>query len=249
MCCPLNVLRRRTGLPHRIVLDEAHYYLDGADADALLDLECNGYTVVTYCAARLPQALLAAAEVMLMTRQSNPAETAALRAHCDDRGAVAPGLWASVSDLPLGEAVALPVTEEASGQLQRFTVGSRLTRHVRHRQKYVDVPVSADRAFVFHADGQQLRRVRTLRAFVAELETRPAVSLASYARRRDFSRWIGDVFGDGALANELRALERGHGTGRDDVASAALARAVRARYDLGEGEVELGADAPAAGQC
>ena len=56
----LNVLRRRTGLPHRILLDEAHYYLHDTDAPQLLDFERNGYTVVTYCASRLPHALLAA---------------------------------------------------------------------------------------------------------------------------------------------------------------------------------------------
>ena len=78
----LNVLRRRTGLPHRILLDEAHYYLHDADAPQLLDFERNGYTIVTYCASRLPQALLAATEVMIVTCESNPAEMEALRAWC-----------------------------------------------------------------------------------------------------------------------------------------------------------------------
>ncbi|MEO8077971.1 MAG: DUF87 domain-containing protein [Acidobacteriota bacterium] len=70
----LNVMRRRTGLPHRILLDEAHYYLQDADAPRLLDLARNGYTIVTYCASRLPQALLANTEVMIVTCASNPAE-------------------------------------------------------------------------------------------------------------------------------------------------------------------------------
>jgi hypothetical protein len=38
----LNVLRRRTGLPHRILIDEAHYYLHDNDAAQLLDFERNG---------------------------------------------------------------------------------------------------------------------------------------------------------------------------------------------------------------
>ena len=46
----LNEIRRRTGLPHRIVVDEAHYFLHDADVEDLLDLDQNGYTVVTYCA-------------------------------------------------------------------------------------------------------------------------------------------------------------------------------------------------------
>ena len=84
----LNVLRRRTGLPHRILLDEAHYYLHDADAPQLLDFDRNGYTIVTYCASRLPQALLAATEVMIVTCESNPAEMEALRACCAKCGAI-----------------------------------------------------------------------------------------------------------------------------------------------------------------
>ena len=62
----LNVLRRQTGLPHRIVLDEAHYYLH-EDAHHLLDFDRNGYTVITYCASSLPSSLLEATEVMIVT--------------------------------------------------------------------------------------------------------------------------------------------------------------------------------------
>ena len=75
----LNVMRRHSGLPHRILLDEAHYFLHDDDAAQLLDFEMNGYTIVTYCASRLPQQLLAATEVMLVTCESDQAEVEALR--------------------------------------------------------------------------------------------------------------------------------------------------------------------------
>jgi hypothetical protein len=97
----VNVLRRGTGLPHRIVLDEAHYYLHDADAPMLLDLDRNGYTVVTYCASRLPKALLAATEVMIVTCESDPAEIAALRACCGC-GGDAPSRWAALGRLRAG---------------------------------------------------------------------------------------------------------------------------------------------------
>ena len=44
----LASLRRRTGLPHRIVVDEAHYFLHGSDAADLLDLDLAGYTLISY---------------------------------------------------------------------------------------------------------------------------------------------------------------------------------------------------------
>jgi hydroxymethylpyrimidine pyrophosphatase-like HAD family hydrolase len=234
----LNVIRRRTGLPHRILLDEAHYYLHDADAAQLLDFERNGYTVVTYCASRLPQALLAGTEVMIVTCESNPAEVEALRARCAGCAAVDPARWTMLGHLKGGQAVALPITEESGGDLRLFTIAPRLTPHVRHREKYVDVPVSAYRAFVFNGNGQPPHRVRTLRDFVSELERTAPSRLAGYIVRGDFSRWIGDVFGDAALAGELRVLEQGYRTGLGEEAVAAMANAVRSRYDLAEDDLE-----------
>ena len=181
----LNVLRRRTGLPHRILLDEAHYYLHDTDAPQLLDFERNGYTVVTYCASRLPQALLAGTEVMIVTCESNPAEIEALRARCAGCAAIDASRWAILGHLKIGQAVALPITEETGGELRLFTIAPRLTPHVRHREKYVDVPVSSHRAFVFNANGQPGHRIRTLRQFVSELETHAAnaVDGVHHARR------------------------------------------------------------------
>jgi hypothetical protein len=138
-----------------------------------------------------------------------------------------------------GQAIALPITEEAGGELRLFTIASRLTPHVRHREKYVDVPVSAERAFVFNRNGQPSpRRVKTLRQFVAVLETTPASLLEAYVVRGDFSRWIADVFGDRALADELRGLEDRHRKGARADTLAEMAGAVRGRYDLAEDELQ-----------
>lgn len=234
----LTLLRRHTGLPHRILLDEAHYYLHDGDVPVLLDLERNGYTVVTYCASRLPKALLETTDVMIVTCESNPAEIAALRACCGC-GADDASRWEVLSRLKAGQAVALPITEEAAGELRAFTIAPRLTPHVRHREKYIDMPISAPHAFVFNGNGQPSRRVRTLRQFVAVLEETPLAALGGYLVRGDFSRWIADVFGDRALADELRAVEQNYRTeARNDIVSD-LANAVRARYDLVHEDLRL----------
>lgn len=235
----LNVMRRRTGLPHRIVLDEAHYFLHDAAAQHLLDLETNGYIVVTYCASRLPQELLAATEVMLVTCESNPAEIDALCQRCASCQQIedARTRWAALAHVPLGHAIALPITEEAGGELKMFTIGQRLTPHVRHRQKYVDVPVTESRAFQFGANGGPPLRARTLRQFVEALEHGSPAALASYMRRGDFSRWIADVFGDNALADELRVQEQRFRTSADGDVLPEMAGAIRARYDLMEDEL------------
>jgi hypothetical protein len=228
----LNLLRRRTGLPHRILLDEAHYYLHDDDAGDLLDFDRNGYTVVTYCASRLPQALLEAAEVIIVTCESSPAEAEALSRICRRCSEIETAKWSMLPRLKVGQAAALPVTEEAGGDLRMFTIAPRITPHVRHREKYVDVPVSDARAFVFSATGRQpAARVRTLREFVAQLESSPLAVMDGHMARGDFSRWIGDVFGDRALAKELKNLENRHRDGRAETITE-VAHAIRARYDL-----------------
>ena len=227
----VNVLRRRIGLPHRVLLDEAHYFLHDADAGRLLDFDVNGYLVVTYFASRLPQPLLDASEVIIVICESNPFEIDALRKRCARCPTTDAAAWSKLPHLGYGQAVALPVTEEAEGQLRWFTLGPRLTPHVRHRQKYIDVPVSDSRAFVFVN-----RRARTLRQFTDVLSD-GRVSLDGYLRRNDFSRWITDVFGDVALADDLQRIEQRYKSGWEFDVPGELINAIRSRYDLSDDEV------------
>jgi hypothetical protein len=228
----IAILRRRTGVPHRIVLDEAHYFLHGTTGAGMFDLDFDGYTLVTYRASQLQPELLARSEVIIVTCQSDPSEVEAL--HALSRAADAAAVWtATLSSLGTGEAALLPVTEEAEGRLRRVHLAPRLTPHVRHREKYVDIPVGEHRAFVFtNVNGANGDRPRTLREFVAVLERVSPDVVDGHARRGDFSRWIGDVFGDYPLAETVRSLEDRHRRDHDREAAAAIANAIRERYDL-----------------
>jgi hydroxymethylpyrimidine pyrophosphatase-like HAD family hydrolase len=230
----LNAMRRRTGLPHRILLDEAHYFLHDAGSHRLLDLDTNGYTVVTYCASRLPRELLEATEVILVTCESNPAEIDELFRLCAACQPIdaARARWSALAHLPRGQAVVLPVTQEAGGELKLFTIGRRLTPHVRHREKYVDVPVTESRAFHFAAGESGRHRILTLRQFVDTLEGASPGACDDYLQRGDFSRWMADVFGDHALADELREQEARFRMGRTADVLPEIVSAIRARYDL-----------------
>ena len=225
----LNALRRRAGFPHRIVLDEAHYVLHDVDALGLLDLDASGYVFVSYWASRLPAQLLDSAEVVLVTRESNPSEIAALRKRCSTCAPSDLASWDSLATLPTGQAVALPITNEAAGALRQFYLGPRLTPHVRHRDKYVDVPVSQRRAFYFEAAGSY---ATTLRQFVREIERAAPASLQAHIRRGDFSRWVRDVFGDHPLALEIEGLERAGREQNVDQTPGEIASAIRRRYEV-----------------
>jgi len=228
----LNAMRRHLGLPHRIVVDEAHYFLHEPQGEPLLDLERKGYTVITYCASKLPRSLLQATEVIIVTCESNPAELAALR-RCGGSAVADAAEYEPLRHLRPGQAAALPGTEESGGRIRLFNVARRLTVHVRHRQKYVDVPVSDLRAFVFEGGGL-MRRARTLREFVAHVEGAPWKQLDGHLQRGDFSRWVRDVFGDHALAADLRFIEGRHRSSPGPETVAEIADAVRSRYELPE---------------
>jgi hypothetical protein len=131
------------------------------------------------------------------------------------------------------EAVALPIVTEADSELRRFTIGKRLTPHVRHRQKYVDVPVVDKRAFVFRIGGGSTPlRAHTLREFVAVLTDLGLTEADEYLRRSDFSRWIEGVFGDHALARELHRHERAYVQSKSTDTLEQIASAIESRYDL-----------------
>ena len=231
----LNVMRRRTGTPHRIIVDEGHYFLEDAIKHKLLDLSFNGYTVITYWPSQLPRELVTATEVILVTRESNRAEIDALRPHGAACEHLDDSAWDVLHTLRMDQAAALPVTAEAGPHLQVFTIGERLTPHVRHRQKYVDVPVSDHQAFVFHSkDRPKTSSAHTLREFVMVLNGFGVTQADGYLRRRDFSRWIADVFGARALARELQGLEREYVESGSPDAVARIVAAIKSRYELTE---------------
>ena len=230
----LALHRRETGLPHRIVVDEAHYFLHDPDVLDLLDLELNGYTLATYRASRLHADILAASEAILVTRESDPHEVASLVALCRSCRTKPPAEWEHfLGTLKVGEVVVLPVTDEAEGEARRVHLSARLTPHVHHFAKYFDVAVSTGRAFVFrHNGGPPGPQAGTLREFVTIVEGMPTLAIDGHLRRSDFSRWVADVFGDFPLAEELQRLEREYREGTLVDAGTSVSQAIRSRYEF-----------------
>ena len=74
----LASLRRTTGLPHRIVVDEAHYFLHEPDVKQLLDFELGAYTIVTYRPSDLHPDLRKDIEVVIVKRLTHPQEVQTL---------------------------------------------------------------------------------------------------------------------------------------------------------------------------
>jgi hypothetical protein len=227
----LATLRRQTGLPHKILIDEAHYYLGEPDGRHLIDAELAGYILVTYRVSGIDQQVCAANDtVVIVTRETDPQEQATLRSICEGTaGSVPEGIF---QDLSLSEAALLPGAEESHGAIRRFQIAPRLTSHVRHRTKYLDMPIAEPQAFVFTADGTPGPRARSLKDFVDLLGRLSDAELLPHLRRHDFSRWLEHVFRDCPLATHVKAIENRVATDRSRDLVNDIAQAVRARYEM-----------------
>jgi hypothetical protein len=134
---------------------------------------------------------------------------------------------ALLADLAIDEAVLLPGAIESGNSSKRFRVAPRLAAHVRHRQKYADVPVRREQEFVFTRGGHPLARARTIRNLLAALRDLPPDVVSGHLQRGDFRRRIEDVFGDRELGESIRPLEAGHVANARD----GLRRAIADRYE------------------
>jgi hydroxymethylpyrimidine pyrophosphatase-like HAD family hydrolase len=203
--------RRERGFPHRIMLDECHYFLGDSLGQRLLDFELDGYTLVTYHPSQLPDDVLKSLDVVAVTRLAEHAEVDVLRRLVDEKSdhfIDSHDWYEQLAHLGITEAALLPPTEETEGKLRRFVVAPRLTAHVRHRTKYYDIPISKDYEFVFTSDGQRVgETAATLRELAVAAERVSPKALSNHCCHHDFSRWVATIFCDHDLANEVRQLE------------------------------------------
>jgi hydroxymethylpyrimidine pyrophosphatase-like HAD family hydrolase len=226
----LNELRRTTGLPHKILLDEAHYSL-GAGNAPLIDLQLAGYILVTYRISALDQAIRESSDAVIMvTRETDPEEVETLNRLCRPQPCEMVGPE-TFRDLGANEMVLLPGSAESLGRPRHVLMAPRLTSHVRHRAKYLDMPVLDDQAFVFRTGGRLGPRAHTLKAFMAILAALPDEQILGHLTRHDFSRWLNDVFRDHGLAGRISVLEAGAGARDPRDIAADVAQSIRARYD------------------
>lgn len=225
----LRDLRRSTGLPHRIVVDEAHDFLRDDTAAEVLDLARGGYTLVTWHVSWLAPSVLRSAEAVLVTRASDPAEARALHRRWG-HGWAEEDWVRTLGELPLAEAVLLPGAPESGDRMVRFRVAPRMTEHVRHRRKYQSATVAPEHAFVFtNADGGGTGPIaHNIGELVAAL--RDGVDLTGHLRRGDLSHWLRSVMSDDQVAADVAVLEARWRNGELPEPAAAIAAALNARY-------------------
>lgn len=199
-------LRRRRGVPHWVILDEAHYSLhpEGVD-ERVVGLEDKGLCLVTYRAGWLRGSVGRAMDAFVLARTTHPEELALLRSSL---GTSEAAVAAALPRLPQGEFVLIPPGRIGRRSTFTFVATPRRTPHVRHLKKYAEVPLPPERAFVFRGrDGGVVARAGNLGEFRHAVGTVDAEVLEHHASRGDFSRWVLGVFAEQALGAQLRKVE------------------------------------------
>ena len=229
----LAAIRRTTGFPHRIVVDEAHYFLHEPNIRSLLDFNLGAYTLVTYRLSDLHPDVRKAVELLVVKRITDPQEVQTLVGMV--KNVTVESEWKAILEkLTISQAALLPGSAEAQGRLRRFELFPRLTSHVHHKAKYLDVQLIEEQAFIFTAvDGKRIGEpARTLNEFSSSLKTCPANVIGGHARRGDFSRWISGVFHDHLLASDMRKIEQRYSLGHERNLANSLVKAIQERYDF-----------------
>ncbi|HSJ25319.1 MAG TPA: HAD hydrolase family protein [Longimicrobiales bacterium] len=195
----LVALRRSTGLPHWIVLEEADQLLQ----DDVLPAEQPhlapiGFCLVTHRPGALNPALLPSIHAVIAL---GGAERYA-RGIAPETGHVFP----DDADLGPGEALLSLV-----GRLTRFRVAQRMTSHVRHERKYAFAQVPDPRRFYF-GSGSGNAVAGNLAEFCDLVRHVPGDVLERHLQSGDFSRWVREVLADDTLGARLRSVERWYRT-------------------------------------
>lgn len=214
--------RRANGLPHWLILDEAHDIAPpgGQPAAALGPPTAESLALAAPSVDKLgPEARRA---VTTVASADLGAFGAALHTLIADGGM--PGVQPDGTGgaLERGEAMLASLTSRAC---VRFRVARREVPHRHHGCQCAEEELSPDQSFYFRGSrGALSLRAASLKRF-CELATRVDEGTWSHhLRRGEYSRWIRETIEDVQLADEIASLERHDGSPR------AVLEAVRRRY-------------------
>lgn len=202
-------LRAATGLPHWVVVDEAHGALGQRwQLGALLESDHDGFCLASYRPQDLHALALAATDAVVILPEG------------DQRGlgpflSVAAELVGLDSDevagtlTEAGPRQGVLLTRAAPGNVVVFELDRRRTDHVRHWHRYARSRLAGHLRFYFRRDWHTPTgsAAANLEEFHHELAHCDLAVVHHHAAHGDFSRWLRYVIRDEALADIVRTLE------------------------------------------
>jgi hypothetical protein len=199
-------VRASTGLPHWLVIDEAHHILpaQGSSAADFIRPAAGGLALITLAADGL------ASSVRPLLTAVASTELAAFRAGLRSALAARPpsGPALSLDGPPLERGEAALAWLEPAPRAVRFQVARRRVHHRRHVRKYTEGELPPERSFFFRGPAGALNlRAANLARFVELADGVDEPTWAHHLGARDYSTWVRQVIKDPELADEIAAIE------------------------------------------
>lgn len=173
--------RAAWGMPHWVVLDEAHTSLGvGGTMEGLLRPGDRGFLLITFRPEDLRDDVAAHIDVTITAkgRSENGAERVALMGR-------------------------------PNGSSRGFTMAKRATPHVRHWHKYTTMPLPPHHWFTFtDGDGHVVATAENVAAFCRQVRTLDSSVIWHHLERGDFSRWLVGSLREYRLGGVAGAIER-----------------------------------------
>jgi len=206
----VSAVRAAAGLPHWLVVDEAHHIApaEGSPSAELLSASTDSLALITISADMLAADVRRGIRTMLSTD-----------AAAGDGG----------PPLARGEAVLVPMDGGGAGAV-RFRVAPREVEHRRHIRKYTEGELPPDRSFYFRGPEERLNlRAANLIRFCELAEGVDEATWEHHLRAGDYSRWMREMIKDPELGDEVQAIERARDASPLEARRQVLA-VVRRRY-------------------
>lgn len=220
----LQELRKATGRPHWVMVDEAHHLLPDTWDPAFVPAPeaFGGMILVTVHPESVAPAALASVEVLIAIG-GDPGRT--FRGFGDGLGVEVPPVdWS----LPPGEAF---VWFRDSGKgPERCKPEMASIERKRHRRKYAEGELGPDRSFYFRGpDGKLNLRAMNLTLFMQMAEGVDDETWLYHLRRSDYSGWLRQALKDDAIADEVERIEQDPDRSAAE-SRAAVRKAIEDRY-------------------
>jgi hypothetical protein len=199
-----NAVRGARGMPHWIVIDEAHHIFpaDGSQASDLLPPAMGSFCLITLGVEELPRTIVERVNTVAST-DLGAFRHAARRVFGHD---VLPDM---PDGTPLERGEAAIAWRDPERPAFRFRVGRRRVEHRRHIRKYTEGELPPERSFFFRGPQQALKlRAANLARFVELADGVDEGTWTHHLQAGDYSAWLRDMIKDPDLAEEVRAIEQ-----------------------------------------
>jgi hypothetical protein len=182
--------RGRSGLPHWIVVDEAHYFF-GARTASCADavVETGNLVLVTYRPSLIAPHLLDSIGAIILTQTTVEQERYFVDALLRARGPVELDVSAALRALEFPRGGLLS-RDDGGPRWQTFVPRPRLSAHTVRTRRDATIELPPEKGFFFRLpDDRTVAAARTVEEFDHALASVPTASLEHHVAHGDFSRW------------------------------------------------------------